>query len=148
MKLLFFFFSLLLFSVAYGQVSIQELISVSKMDSEGFEIYAMNKGFSFNNLKNNENIEGISMYNGKIGNERYLIWYSRYFTDKYASNYQTSNKSELAELYKEIGSLGFKLDSREGTEEFYNKSYSRGKEKLDIFIFQNKNWVEISYYYE
>jgi hypothetical protein len=145
MKLLFFFFSLLLFSVAYGQVSIQELISVSKMDSEGFEIYAMNKGFSFHNLKNNENTEGIAMFNGKIGNERYLIWYSKYFNDKYASNYQTANTSELVELYKEIGSLGFKLDSRQERGEFYNKSYSRGKEKLEIFI--KTNWVEISYYF-
>tara|TARA_B110000046_G_scaffold120986_1_gene127603 strand:+ start:396 stop:839 length:444 start_codon:yes stop_codon:yes gene_type:complete len=143
MKLLFFLFSFLC-SVAYGQISIQELISESKMDSEGFEIYALNKGFSFYKLVNDEDFKGIAMFNGgEDGNERYLIWYSKFFNDKNHSSYQTANTSELEKLYKELGSLGFKLDRRGEFEEFYTKDYSRGKENVAIFI--KTDWVEIAY---
>ena len=147
MNKLLFIFSFLC-SVTYGQISIQELISVSKMDSEGFEIYAMSKGFSFYELDNKENAKGITMFKGEYGNERYLTWYSKYFNEKNHSNYQTGNTSELQKLFKELGALGFKLEDRSQFDGYYTKDYSRrGKENVAIFI--RPDWVEIGYsFYE
>lgn len=144
MKLLFLIFSLSC-SVAFGQISIQELISVSKMNSEAFEIYAMKKGFNFYRLDNDEKTKGIIMqqFFSETGITRYIIWHSKYFDDRYHSNYQTSQTNELQKMYQDLGSLGFKLSTRFESEDCYYKYYSRGKEEVWLFI--KPDMIEVGY---
>ena len=144
MKLLFLIFSLS-YSVAFGQISIKELISVSKLDSEAFEIYAMKKGFNFHRLENSENSEAIVMqqFFSETAITRYISWHSRYFTERYHSNYQTSQTNELQKMYQDLGSLGFKLSSRFESNDHYQKTYSQGKEVVIFYI--KPDWIEIGY---
>jgi hypothetical protein len=144
MKLLLLIFSLSC-SVALGQISIQELISVSKMDSESFEIYALKKGFNFYRLKNDEHTKGIGMQQFISEKEitRYLFCYSKFFDVRYHSNYQTSQTNELQKLYQDLGLLGFKLVDRREFEDRYVKSYSRGNETVSIHIYHD--WIEVGY---
>ena len=40
--------------VSFGQISISDLIKVGKMDMESFEIYALEKGYRFEDLQNTD----------------------------------------------------------------------------------------------
>ena len=136
--------------VAIGQnISVSNLLKVAKMDRESFEIYAMDRGFVFENVKEDEDIKGLTMFRGGPGSEEYLSNYSKYFSYKYAANYQTSNTKRLSSIYKELKTLGFKLVDSKGRENDsdgfqYEKNYERGtKELLNIYI--KSDWVEIGY---
>lgn len=144
MKLLFLIFSLSS-SVAFGQISIQELISVSKLDLDAFEIYAMKKGYSFYSSEEDGKAEGIVMqqFFSETGITRYISCYSKFFTCRYASNYQTSQTSELQKMYQDLGSLGFKLSYRYTSDVDYQKHYTRGDEKVSFYI--KPDWIEVSY---
>ena len=136
--------------VAIGQsISVSNILKVAKMDRESFEIYAMDKGFVFHKVKEDEDIKGLTMYRGGNGSFEYLSNYSKYFSYKYAANYQTSNTKRLSTIYKELKTLGFKLVDSKGLENSsdgfqYEKNYQRGtKESLNIYI--KSDWVEIGY---
>ncbi|MDB9755926.1 hypothetical protein OAB20_06540 [Winogradskyella sp.] len=105
----------------------------------------MKKGFNFHRLDNDENSEGIVMqqFFSETAITRYIIWHSRYFTDRYHSSYQTSQTNELQKMYQDLGSLGFKLSSRFESNDDYQKTYFRGKEVVSFFI--KPNWIEVGY---
>ena len=136
--------------VAIGQsISVSNILKVAKMDRESFEIYAMDKGFVFNEFEEDEDFKGLRMFKGEYGSEEYLTNYSKYFFYKYSTNYQTRNTKRLSSIYKELKTLGFKLVDSKGLENDsygyqYVKNYERGtKEELDIYI--KSDWVEIGY---
>ena len=136
--------------VAIGQsISVSNILKVAKMDRESFEIYAMDKGFVFNEFEEDENFKGLSMFKGEYGSEEYLTNYSKYFWYKQSVNYQTANTKRLSSIYKELKTLGFKLVDSNGVENDsygfqYVKNYERGtKEVLNINI--KSDWVEIGY---
>ena len=131
-------------NIVFSQTTITELINVAKMDSESFEIYAMNKGYSFNKFTDNEYIQGISMFQGEYGSEKYLTKYTNFFGEKNTSNYQTANTNELSKLYIELDTLGFKISWKGQRKENFVKEYTRGNEFLNIYIKQN--WLEIGYH--
>ena len=135
--------------VAIGQsISVSNILKVAKMDRESFEIYAMDKGFVFHKVEEDEHIKGLTMFKGGYGGE-YVSNYSKFFGDKHSTNYQTYNTKRLSSIYKELKTLGFKLVDSKGLENDsygyqYVKNYERGtKEELDIYI--KSDWVEIGY---
>ena len=77
------------------------------MDRESFEIYAMDKGFVFNEFEEDENFKGLRMFRGGYGREEYLTNYSKFYSYKYSTNYQTANTKRLSSIYKELKTLGF-----------------------------------------
>jgi hypothetical protein len=135
--------------VAIGQsISVSNILKVAKMDRESFEIYAMDKGFVFHKVEEDENIKGLIMFKGGYGGE-YLSNYSKFFGNKHSTNYQTYNTKRLSSIYKELKTLGFKLVDSKGLENNsdgfqYEKNYQRGtKEGINIYI--KSDWVEIAY---
>jgi hypothetical protein len=135
--------------VAIGQsISVSNILKVAKMDRESFEIYAMDKGFVFHKVEEDEHIKGLIMFKGGYGGE-YLSNYSKFFGNKHSTNYQTYNTKRLSSIYKELKTLGFKLVDSKGLENNsdgfqYEKNYQRGtKEGINIYI--KSDWVEIAY---
>ena len=151
----------------YAQFSIKNLISMSKLNIENFEIYAIDKGYSFYEYdKHNDTINNfigkryvLSMTNnGEYGNERYiaLIRYEKYAFGKPSGidikvNYQTAYLNELNQIYNELKSLGFNLYTSEN-DGSYNKYYSRtlknnlGENIYDYVVIKiSKDWLEIIY---
>ena len=110
---------LLLFTplVAIGQsISVSNILKVAKMDRESFEIYAMDKGFVFHKVEEDEDIKGLEMIKGGYGSYEYLSNYSKFYLYKHSTNYQTSNTKRLSSIYKELKTLGFKLVDSKGLE--------------------------------
>ena len=150
MKNIFYTLVLLISFASFGQnIYVSDLLKVAKMDRESFEIYTMDRGFVFNELQENENFKGLAMFRGDAGSEEYLTNYSKFYSYKYSTNYQTANPKRLSSIYKELKTLGFKLVDSKGLENHsngfqYEKNYERGtKEVLNIYI--KSDWVEIGY---
>ena len=154
---------ILLLNVTYGQFSIKKMISISKMDNETFEIYAMDMDYSFHQFYNHSDTthlmvvksNGISMLKEVNGAESYIrrINYKRYADGEYNGedtyvNYQTAVVSELKQIYNELKLLGFNL-YHSANDSSYNKYYSRFGHTSDgerVVIKIEKNWLEIDYY--
>jgi len=118
---------------SFSQITIREVISVSKTDKEKFEIFALNKGFSFHSVTDVEMamlaIEPDCDFNC---NERYLsltfkpvgLWSKQ-------SYYATTYSNELVNWYSELASLGFKLEYTRENETEYIKHYIRGERYVE-----------------
>ncbi len=142
-KIMFLFLLILSTNISIGQISIQELIQIGNMDSETFEIFAIDRGYSFYKFHNNTNYKGIMMTKVEGGTTRYIACYSLFYSSDKVSNYQTSNINELKSIYQELKKIGFVLESSEDVDGFYNKVYNRGKESIRVYI--KSDWVEIGY---
>jgi hypothetical protein len=132
--------------IGFGQqISLKDLISISNMDSESFEIYSMNKSYKFGELLEDENIEGIRMDSYKNQITRYLTWFSKYFATKKTSGYQSDLQSELIGIYDELKSLNFSIAERRQEGKFYYKKYEKSDKKKTVEIFIKKSMFEIAY---
>ena len=127
--------------LCFGQeISLKELISIANMDSESFEIYVMNKGYEFNELKKRSDKEGITVREGitmdsfKKNIMRYITWYSKFYDFKRASMYTTYSKSELINIYNELKSLNFELLERIEKDDTYIKRYESSDSKKEVKI--------------
>ncbi|MGC6433788.1 MAG: hypothetical protein ACON4M_06295 [Crocinitomicaceae bacterium] len=125
----------LFLGLSYGQISIKELLDISYMNSEEFEISTMDRGYNFSSIIEKEYRKGISMKEKQSFNERELIWHSKYMDWDYAVYYYSAFKNELLEIYKELGELGFKLDSRStDVDGDYVKRYRKDTEEFNIYL--------------
>ena len=110
------------------------------MDSESFEIYVMKKGYTFSKIENDENKDGIIMefWDGDV--TRYITWYSKNYEAKQSIDYQSTEDSELIEIYEELKLLGYKLSDREDTEEYNKKTYYNFEKDLEdgVYIYLSK----------
>ena len=89
-----YIFSLLLvfsFNISFGQMTLNEMMKVYNMDMDQFETYALNKGYEFYKVKNNEYIYGHTYLKGVGKNTKYLTLNTRYFDNGSNVTYQTSN---------------------------------------------------------
>ena len=145
MKNILFTLTLLISFSSFGQVTMTELIEITKIDRESFEIFAMNKGFIFYDLRDEFDYNFLIMKTGTGQNTEYLTQASGIVSgDKY-SNYQP-NKERLLTIYNELKTLGFRLISSEMTEDAYVKTYERGySEEIIISIYNNSTGCNIDY---
>ena len=91
MRLLFVF--VFLSSVAFGQISVSQLIRLAKMDRENFEINANNKGFAFDRINTNDDENTLFMNKEVRGSHHSLKHSTKFFGSKYRSNYSIYNYS-------------------------------------------------------
>ena len=142
--------------VSYGQISISDLIKVGKMDLESFEIYALEKGFRFNKIENDEedNLYGLGMKKPDGQRTEYLTNYQKYYGDAArAVNYQGPIQEKLVSIYKELKSLGFEMYDmseyeNDGKTYFLKEYIKNGGEEITIYIFPDGLTCEISYEYK
>lgn len=134
------------FKSADFDFDIIELIKIAKMDRESFEMYAMERGNSYNKIESNEDYNAL-YYSKRIAMvEDHLKHYTKFFDDKFSSGYETNNVRLLSLWYKQLKDLGFKVSDSGEFDGSYNKVYIRdinGKEEIEIYI--ENDWLEISY---
>ena len=132
MKKTLFTLTLLISLSSFGQLTLNEIIKVSKMDRESFEMYSLNNNFQFYEIDENEDFNRFTMVKGRVGNTEYLSHY--FYSSKIRSNYQFSI-GKLQDIYKELKAIGFKLVNSRNSEFGYEKTYERSnKEEIYILI--------------
>ena len=137
--------------VSFGQISISDLIKVGKMDMESFEIYALEKGYRFEDLQNKDSYKGLKMKKSNGSRTEFLTLY----LDHNIVNvkYKGPVQERLVSIYKELKSLGFKIDRtfEWNDEKIYVKEYSRSgpqnswRDLLEINIYSDGIYCEIHY---
>ena len=141
--------------VSFGQITISDIIKVGKMDLESFEIYALEKGFRFDNIENEEenNLYGLTMSKVEGQRTEYLSYYQKFFgvADR-AVNYQGPVQEKLVSIYKELKSLGYEMhgmsESESNGKTYFGKEYIKnGYETIYILISHDDLTVEINYQY-
>ena len=161
-KLLF----LLMFPVlCFGQeISLKELISISNMDSESFEIYAINKGYKFSRFhKSDDKVYGLRM--GCHINDLYrridtfdsIPKFGLNKTDsipKFSLNRSVLYKSEagdseLPRFLSELKSLNYTLIEVKSEEEGdYVKTYESSDKKKIIYLSIQGGWLYVLYVFQ
>ncbi len=148
------YFVLFLISTSIGQTfTLSELIKMPKMDMDNFDTYVTAKGFVFVRDINLEEAKGVTYAlnlnrNDKRNADKFIKWYSKYFSNRYAINYQSNDKNEYIKFKSQISILGFKFIKTDiiidefGLKNNYFK-YRKGKEEISIFT--SSEDFEISY---
>lgn len=110
MKLILSF--LLIFSIhaCFGQMTINEIIKVYKLNMDQFEEYAVEKGYEFNKYDRNDDYNGVGYAKGVGKQTKYLTFYDSWFSYGKNINYQISNQNEVFSLKKQLKETGFKLN--------------------------------------
>ena len=146
MKTTLLFLSVFLSVISHSQITVRDLIKVAKMDRESFEIYAMNNGYSYDEIKIGEDYNKL-VYRKRNGSiQSFLSYYPIYLDRKYSSGCETNNGRLLSLWYEQLRGLGFKESFEVVNDGAYNKGYIRnnnGKEEITIFI--EDDWLEILY---
>ena len=140
MKNILFTLALLISFSSFSQLKLNEIIKVSKMDRESFEMYSLNNNFQFYEIDENEDFNSFTMVKGGVGNTEYLTHY--FYSSKRRARYQFSI-GKLQNIYKELKAIGFKLVNSRNSEFGYEKTYERSnKEEIEILInSQNPKFV-------
>ena len=140
--------------VAFGQISMSDLIKVSKMDLENFEIYGLEKGYRFGKISNEEDVNWYGLQMKKTNGQRteFLTNYQKMgFKGERGASYQGPMQERLATLYKEIKSLGFELSEMNEFESdgkiYLAKDYKKNNELINIYVYPDGVNIEISYTY-
>tara|TARA_A100001035_G_scaffold277331_1_gene273957 strand:- start:3485 stop:3949 length:465 start_codon:yes stop_codon:yes gene_type:complete len=139
--------------VSFGQISISDLIKVGKMDMESFEIYALEKGYRFEDLQNTDSNKGLKMKKSNGSRAEFLTLYSN--PSLVNVKYKGPVQERLVSKYKELKSLGFKIyrTFEWNDEKIYVKEYERSgpknyvTERLQIEIYSDGIYCEIHYQY-
>ncbi len=123
--------ALLISTISYSQISLNEMKTILKMDYDSFETFVMNKGFVFND-RQNDNFDYVSYVKGYGKNTRYISLYTRSLANyKKKVNYQTAIESEYLSLKKQMKEQGFYF-----FETFDNNE--NNDEKVFAKIYRNK----------
>ena len=134
MRLLFLF--VFLTGISYSQITISELIKVAKMDTESFEIYAMDRGYKFDTAEDSQGTPVLVYFLNDYSHRltRYLKHFN-FGVREFGMEYQT-NTTELNNIYKELNTLGFKMTEMEIKKHDADvvKKYKRGRELVTIFL--------------
>ena len=132
MKTTFLTLVLTLFlGLSYGQISIKELIDISYMNSEEFEIFTMSKGYVFSSIINEFDKEALCMK--EIKSRREIRGYTGMKDQHFVVRYISYNISELEKIYRDLGLLGFKLEKRINEDGFYKKIYKNFSLNEELF---------------
>jgi hypothetical protein len=101
---------ILSFSItANAQITLTEMFSMLKMNSDNFETYVLKKGYEFSNIKDDDNVFGFTYVKGYEDETKYITLYEKYFEYGKHLTYQTSNKNEYLLIKKQLIELRFKL---------------------------------------
>lgn len=102
--------ALFISTLCNAQITLNDMKSILKMDYDGFETFAMNKGFVFSQICKNDE-ECVNYVKGKGDYTKYITLYTKISKSlhKKKVNYQTYNKTEYLLIKKQIKEQGFRL---------------------------------------
>lgn len=136
----FLFFIVLFSCYANAQMSINEMKSILKMDLDKFETYALNKGYGFSNIKDDEDTYGITYVKGTASATKYITLYEKYFYKDKCVTYQTEIKSEYLLIKKQLIESGFKLFSEQNIEGSIVKKYKNNTHEVTLINGLNRGY--------
>jgi hypothetical protein len=144
MKLLFLF--VFLNGISFSQVSLSELRKLVRVDSDSFEVYALERGYTHFKVLNELSCKGL-VYGYYDGSEtRYLTTYTEYYGDPIPVGYQTGNEAEMIKFYNELKTLGFTLEYKDYDDEnVIYKIYRKDREELKLVIHIDAKSYELKY---
>ena len=124
-----------------GEISVSELIKVSKMDAEAFEIYSMKRGYNLKkfDLDDDGKVTIMQKSGGKLSKKYLQHLSSKSRLTKYSSLYESWNENELLNIYEDLNRLGFNFYKNEELENHYIKKYKRNwNEIFSVHITKNE----------
>lgn len=132
---------------SFGQMTFSEMIKIHKMDFEGFETYAIGRGYELENFdRDDENLNGIVYVKGVEKQTKYLKLYDKFYAWGVTVDYQTNNSTEVLNIKNQSISMGYKLSDTYFNDKTQVKVYSSKKNTLRVFTMPpneegDRNWV-------
>jgi hypothetical protein len=114
-------------------MTVSEMTKVYNMDLDQFETYALGKGYTFSEIKNEDNIYGHIYSKGIGNNTKFLSLYTEWFEKGKNVNFQTWNSSEFLNIKNQLKNLGFVLQLEEDYKGVPYKRYRNSKYELNLF---------------
>ena len=152
-----FVFTLLLISfssIAFSQMTFNDILKIYKMDMDQFEEYAISRGYEFYKFEKEEEVNGV-MYRkiNRRGRETtYLELYDSYYSEGKHIGFQTGVSSDILRIKTEMKKFGYKLYTSIFMKDNITKAdrYTNGKFELSIYTTPpNENfdyaWYEIGF---
>ena len=101
--------TLLISTISYAQISLNDMKNIIKMDFDSFETFAMNKGFSFGEICTGGE-ECVNYVKGRGEQTKYIILFTK-IIDVYKKrvSYQTNSETEYLLIKKQMKEQGFSL---------------------------------------
>lgn len=144
MKFIFsFFLSVFISFSSIGQTfSLQELIKLSKMNTDSFDTYVTSKGFVFKDSKKEDDLEkftyALNLNLTNLKASKFISLLKNFMILDIKFPLQTYDKNEYVKIKNQIKTLGFKLidtaiftsDDGEVSNRF---EYSNGKSIISIY---------------
>lgn len=145
MKLLFVF--VFLSSVAFGQISVSELIKVAKMDSKTFEKFSIEKGYHFHEINKSDsayNCIRMEKFDSIQQNHyEYLKFCNIQIAKTHTVTYHPLYSKELSSIYKELNTLEFHLYEINKSQN--KRVYKRGNKEFVRVNIWEEDAVEVEY---
>ncbi len=136
-------------TIGYSQITIKEMMNIHSMDMDHFETFAIKKGFTFDVIKEDENIFGSCYVKGKGTNTQYIELDSHFYNEGIRVKYQIHNTTTFLSIKNELNALGFKLIKTETFDGSISKTYSNNKWKITVYSGKDGDgdpWFEIDFY--
>ena len=134
MKKLIILFLLILPSVSFCQLKVNDLIQIYSMDFDQFEKFCIEKGYELYQVEEHPESNGIYYKRGKGKDTRYIGLFEKFKNQGIKVKYQTSNSSEVVSFKQQIKSLGFIFIKSESVDFGLGSITQRS-------IYQNKTYI-------
>jgi len=134
MKFILFLFYITICFKSFSQLTLVELKNILKMDLNKFETYALNRGYNFDEVNEEEKVFGHSYRKGDGDLSKYLTLYDKFYEQNRTVTYQTSETKEYLSFKNEIERDGFQLTKTENFEGTSLKFYSNSTYNLRIYV--------------
>ena len=146
MKIILLFVFVITTVILFGQTSLSELRKLAQIDSDSFEVYVLERGYSHFKVINDERCKGVvySYFDRSV--TRYITSYTEYYSKPNTVNYQTNDQTEIIKYYNELKTFGFILESTDYSDENrIKKIYRKDKEEFQMLIRLDLNGYELAY---
>lgn len=111
-KSFFLFISFLLLSVfGFSQISVSDMIKIYSMNYDQFEDFTLNRGWEIQEVKKNDDYDGITYRKINLLKIEFISLYQRWFDYGKNVNYQTHDGENYLKFKEELKKLDFKLIS-------------------------------------
>lgn len=118
---------------SFSQISVGEMIKVLNMDLDQFETYALRKGYTFSEIKDEDNIYGHIYTKGIGNNKNFLSLYTKWFEEERNLNFQTWNSNDFLKIKKQLKKLGFELQLENNYKGVPYKKYRNNQFEINLY---------------
>ena len=134
MKLVAFF--IFICCMSYGQMTLEELIAVSKMDKQSFQNYSINNRFVNQKVSSEGRNSTISFEKKVEGFQTVLSHHTKRWSASYIGGYKTENVNKLSLWEQQINRLGFYLKETVDLEDKTKVVYEKPHKRILLFLTQ------------